>query len=245
MVMHDAGGRFNAWLNPLTMLEADPLYASQHHPPTLESVLEFLCAIGLASDLASLVERYGKINSSEHRIFVAPNEPKILDKLVWPLRHAKAGYMLGNYLGTIALCGLVSEMAAVLLFDANRLEIGGAAGSREMTEKDQRRLFGSRFEDLGQQRRVDVLRAFGIIDGDLAELLNQVRGTRRKYLHLLSEGGARVAEDAAQTFNRTVTIVARTLGQELEEGKVKLRPEILRYLVAKGAATVGQPEQQE
>ena len=67
--------------------------------------------------MKSLIKRYKEISKEKVRFFAAPAEERILNKLVWPLRNAKASYMVGNYLGTIALCGMVSEMVAILLFD--------------------------------------------------------------------------------------------------------------------------------
>ncbi len=62
--------------------------------------------------------------------------------------------MVGNYLGTIALCGMVAEMVAVLLYEISNFSLK----NRPMTEQDQTSVFGSKFEKLGQDRRVqDIL----------------------------------------------------------------------------------------
>src|SRR5437868_5851009 len=43
-----------------------------------------------------MVARYREIPREKPRLFAAPLVPGMLDKLVWPLRHAKAGYVTGN-----------------------------------------------------------------------------------------------------------------------------------------------------
>jgi hypothetical protein len=96
---------FEAFLNPLQLLEGDePWSSALKRPLTYKAFVEFLCTPGLQADLASLVERYQEISREQRRLFAAPTEERILEKLIWPLRHAKAGYVVGNYLGTISLC---------------------------------------------------------------------------------------------------------------------------------------------
>jgi hypothetical protein len=46
-----------------------------------------------------------------------------LDRLVWPLRHAKASYMVGNYLAVIALTGMVAEMVALLQWEVAEISL--------------------------------------------------------------------------------------------------------------------------
>lgn len=109
------GGRFNAWINPLAFLEVDePWSSTQDVTPTPETILSFLCPPGTPADSASLVARYKRISTEPVRLFAAPVEPRILETLVWPLRHAKASYVIGNNLSVVALCGMVSEMVALL-----------------------------------------------------------------------------------------------------------------------------------
>ena len=145
------------FLNPLLFHEIDDPWASlQKEEPSLEAVLEFICIPGTGSDLKSLVERYREISTEKTRLFAAPYERRILDKLVWPLRNAKAAYMCGNYLSTIALCGMVAEMVAMLLFEITDFHLN----NKSMSENDQVSVFGRKFEKLGQDRRVQVLAAY-------------------------------------------------------------------------------------
>src|SRR5205809_2771391 len=133
-----ASGRFNAWINPLALLEVDQPWAfSEKTPASPEAILSFLCPPGTPADSASLVERYKRISTEPVRLFAAPAEPRILEKLVWPLRHAKASYVVGNNLAVVALCGMVSEMVALLLWQLAEARLNG----RHMTTAEERALF--------------------------------------------------------------------------------------------------------
>jgi hypothetical protein len=219
------------FLNPLQFHEIDEPWASiQNQEPSLEAVLDFICAPGIGSDLASLIKRYREISVEKTRLFAAPMEQRILDKLVWPLRNAKAAHMCGNYLGTIALCGMVAEMVAVLLFEISQFSLN----NKPMSEKDQVSVFGRRFEKLGQERRVQILSAYGVIDGKLVEAFEHIRGTRNRYLHLWSQDHEQLPLDAISSFEAGVLLVISAIGQNIKDGKLILNPALLRYLDQKG-----------
>jgi len=172
------------FLNPLQFLEIDePWAAFQKEGPSLEAVLGFICTPGIGSDLKNIIKRYREISVEKTRLFAAPHEQRILDKLVWPLRNAKAAYMCGNYLGTIALCGMVAEMVAMLLFEITHFHLN----NRPMSEKDQISVFGRKFEKLGQDRRVQILSAYGVINKNLEDAFEGIRKIRNRYLHLWSQ----------------------------------------------------------
>ena len=170
------GEHLKVFLNPLAFVPAmETSVPGAPSEPTPESVLDFLCTPGVDSDVTALVRRCREISTEPEPLFAAPADERILDKLVWPLLHAKGSYILGNYLGTISLCGMVSEMLAILIFEVAEPEINGA----RMTEAAQRELFGSSFEKLGQERRVSILHAYGLIDDALKTSFDRIRTTRR------------------------------------------------------------------
>ncbi len=147
-------------------------FVSSRKPP-------FLCPPGTPADSASLVERYKRISTEPVCLFAAPAEPRILEKLIWPLRHAKASYVVGNNLAVVALCGMISEMVALLLWQLAEANLSG----RPMTPEDEAALFGSSFEKLGQERRVRILAVYGIVVPKVVDMFATIRLTRRKYLH--------------------------------------------------------------
>lgn len=225
----------NVWVNPLKWPDADPPTPVQAEP-TPSSLVEYLTAPNVETGFDALVERYQRISSLQDPLFVAPAERNILEKLVWPLRHAKGSYALGNYLGCIGLCGLAGEMVALLLWDISKpLLLGG-----HFDESAQRALLGSSFERLGQQRRVQVLEGLGLIEHDAVVAFDGLRDIRRRYLHLYSQDHVTIADDALRAYEDALTDVAGVLGQSVEDGRCLLRPDLMAYLKEKGLVDVGE-----
>ena len=223
----------NAFVNPLAWLEVDdPWKTVETSEPTADSALYYLCPPGTDSNVKSVAKRYLQVSvEEENRLFIVPAHPLIFDKLIWPLRFAKGAYALGNYLATIALCGTTMEMCAILIFEMNQSYVTQDDSKRTLSNKEQVRLFGSTFERLGQERRVDVLLALKFIDEPIKEQFDFVRERRRKYLHFLSQGHERLPEDAVETFRKTIKAVKSMLGLDVDaSGKIVLRPQVLQYL---------------
>jgi hypothetical protein len=224
------GGKFGAWINPLAFLEVDQPWASTDRTPTADEILGFLCPPGTPADTVSIVERYKRISTEPVRLFAPPAEPRILEKLVWPLRHAKASYVVGNNLAVVALCGIVSEMVAVLLWQLAEASLNG----RPMTTEDEVALFGSSFEKLGQERRVRVLASYGIVSSNVVEMFDVIRRTRRKYLHLWAQAHDRLPDDAVECFHACIGLVVAAIGQDVRDGGIVLNPKLVKYLERQG-----------
>ena len=222
-------GLFKAWINPLAFLEVDLPSAGKPDSISAETILSFLCPPGTPDDAGSLVERYKRISTGP-RLFAAPAEPRILEKLVWPLRHAKASYVVGNNLSVVALCGMVAEMVALLLWQLAETKLN----EQTVTESDEKALFGRSFEKLGQERRVEILKAYGIITSDLANHFGTIRATRRQYLHLWSHDHRSLQEDAVKCFHAATRLVIEAIGHNMEDGKIVLHPRLVKYLAREG-----------
>lgn len=219
------------FLNPLNFLLVEEPYASQQgKEPSFEDVLNFICVPGVNSDLNSLIERYKEISNGQIRLSVAPYEQRFLDKLIWPLRSAKGAYMCSNYLSTIALCGMVAEMVAVLLFEITPFFLN----TTPMTEKEQVSVFGRKFEKLGQDRRVQILAAYSVINDELVKAFESIRTTRNRYLHLWSQDHEQLPIDAVKSFQAAVLLVVNVIGQNVKNGKLILNASLLDYLNRSG-----------
>jgi hypothetical protein len=218
---------FKVWINPLKCPQLEPAAATA---PTAEQLLDYLFAPELDRGLDAFVTRYGEIAAVNDPIPIAPAEPNILEKLVWPLRHAKGSYALGNYLGCIALCGMVGEMVAILLWDISKVSLQG----RQMAARDEEAVFGRAFEKLGQERRTQVLRVLSLIDADTEAAFDSLRSIRRRYLHFFSQTHSELAADARHAYEDSLKVVAVVLGQTYKDGAVVLRPDLMNYLVEKG-----------
>lgn len=218
---------FEAWLNPLEWIEAGlpDEYKSQLQVDE-RSLLRFLSNPSEQHSLETALRRYASIDNSKNRILVAPNHPEFLEKLIWPLRSAKSSFVVGNFISTIAQCGMVGEMVALLWYEISKFTIN----SERMNDQQEIKLFGSRFEKLGQERRVDILRGFGLIDEEQEQYFDQVRTVRRRYLHFYSQSHESIEKDALATFDASLALVANLLDISLENGKIGLRPALMRYV---------------
>lgn len=222
-------------INPLQFLEADRPQDTEILP---EHVLRFFCDPDVSATTYEIVKRYQEINRESVRLLAAPVESRLLHKLVRPLRHAKASYIAGNYIGTISLCGMVAEMLSLLLYDISEFKIN----NKIMDERDQRSLFGARFEKLGQNRRIEVLSAYGIIDDDTKSTFDTIRTKRRRYLHLWSQDHEFLPSDAVEVYFSAVSLVVKVIGQDIREGKLFLNPALVKYLERQGTYEPAEPE---
>ena len=219
------------WINPLAFLKLDlPPAPDSPDLPNAQDVLEFVCSPGVPADIASIATRYREIASEPVRLFAAPAEQRILDKLVWPLRHAKASYMVGNYLAVIALAGMVAEMVALLRWEVAEISLNG----QPMTPETEKAMFGSTFERLNQDRRIKVLEMYGLIDGAAKGRFETIRQRRRGYLHLWSRDHDSLPDDAVKSYYAAVALVATTIGQDFSDGKIVISQALVKYLEREG-----------
>ena len=195
-------------------------------PLNHETTLRWLCGSN-PSELEDILAREAELPN----VFAAPAEERILSRLAYPLRNAKGSYMLGNYLGTIALCGMVAEMVAILLWELADVDISG----QPMTAKAEEQLLGRRFEKLGQERRVKVLTGCGFLTDEAKRHFDTIRTTRSGHLHLWSKAAESLPDDARKCFTAATALVTFGLGLNIEQNKVVLRPQLLKYLQERGA----------
>jgi len=211
------------FLNPLDLAIGD----------VPDGALQFMCTPGVAPDAASLRARYQEVDAVQPPFLALPTDERILSQLVWPLRHAKASYVVGNYLGAIALAGTVAEMSAILTFDL----VGFSFNQKLLTAAAQKHFFGRSFARLGQERRLEILKALGVPAEALAEY-EQIRSIRNAHLHVVPiMDEAALAGDARTVFRAAVTVVARTIGPGVKDGKFVFTPQMARYLDRMGRVT--------
>jgi len=223
-----------ASINPLAFLEVDePTAPGVNPPPDFESVVRYLCAPETDADLGAVLDRYRQISTEPTQLFAVPADKNVLTKLVWPLRNAKGCYMFGNYLGTISLCGMVSEMVGIVLFRMSNVTIN----NKPIDEPTERFLFSDTFEKLGQDRRVRVLAGWSLIDDEMKSWFETVKLIRKKYLHLYSQEHDEIAPDAVRAFHATIRLVTKVIGQGTHDGMMVFNPAFIRYLERTG--TIG------
>ena len=236
------GRLIKAFINPLQFIHVDEPWASTIKDPiSHETIVQFLCTPELSIDIKDLISRYREISTEKVRLFAVPYEERILEKLVWPLRHAKSGYMVGNYIGTISLCGMVAEMVAMLIYDISDFKIN----NKIMDKTDQEALFGSEFEKLGQDRRIKILKVYNIINDETKKYFDTIRLARKRYLHLWSQDHDRLPCDAVEVFHAAVALVGGVIGQNIHEGMFVMNPAIEKYLDRAGIIETVDDKDQE
>ena len=219
------------WVNPLVFLSLDSL---------IRKVTGAEGAVNANSLLADLVSsrertpdpvglisrRYDEVSEFDRLLPVVPADDTILAKIVWPLRSAKQAYILGDSLGCIALSGSVGEMVATFVFELTGLQVGGKA----LAPTPQKRLFGKRFEALGQSRRVDVLRTLGVWAEPEVTKAKNLAWIRNRYVHGLSEGMAGIQHEAFQAYRLAAELTSWAIGPKFVEGAVVWPGPLLRYI---------------
>jgi hypothetical protein len=218
---------FEATINPLQFHSSvKPPYGETASGPDPETVLSFLCAPGFDREVNDLVERFRKISKEKVRLVVAPREERILRKLVWPLRNAKASFMLGNHLGTISLCAAVGETLTLLLLDLSTYGPDGKPKGMTMHGGESVEVF----ENMSQEERIRRLRKERAVEEAIADLLDLIRATQRRYLPLWPDDGVRLERDAVAVYHAAVAAVVHTLDPQVSEGKVVLPEPLVNYL---------------
>lgn len=167
----------------------------------------------------------GKILKDISDTAIVPHTKEIFERLLKPLKAAKKNYCLGDYPSTIASCGIVDEMLAILLWKINDVRLKG----QPITEEDEKGLFGSTFEKLGQDRRLKILKTFGHINEVQHENFMVIKSSRRPYLHLSSVDLKNERKDALDTFKKAFQLFKEVTGIGLAgAGKVKVNPLLIR-----------------
>jgi hypothetical protein len=220
------------FLNPLAFFAVEEPWTQlpDHHPVTEDDLRQFLVEPHLDNSLDAIVRRYLEISQEGNgRIFMAPNG--VLQQLIWPLRYAKGSYALGNYLGTLALCGTVCEMCTVFMFECYNLYWGPQNKNKKVKPQYAKWFVEGHFVKERQVDRVKFLTTLGLVTPEIKLLLDQVRRARSKHLHV-EPGSESVAKDAVTTYLNTVRVVNHALGLGIKDGKVTLRPEVHAWIDA-------------
>ena len=222
-------GKLPGWINPLAFAAAEWRLSDEADSIDADELLSFLRPPRTTSDIKGLVERYRKISAKEEKLRVVPAEPGILEKLVWPLRNAKASYVLGNNLAVVALCGVVAEMVSVLLLRLAKTELKGKA-----LEEPDGATFEECVETLRQADREKILGSHGIVSEEVIQMFRTIRTRRRGYLHRWSQDHACLAKDAEECYGAATGLVVVAIGQDFSDGKFMLNPKLAEFLQQEG-----------
>lgn len=172
-----------------------------------------------------ILERYVEVTTEDSHTAIVPHTKEIFERLLKPLRSAKKCYCLGDYAATIALCGTVAEMLAILLWKINDVRLKG----KPITEQDETGIFGSTFENLNQDRRLKILKTFGCIAAPQFTSFDIIRKSRRPYLHLWTTNLKNEQADALDVFKKSFQLFKEITGIGLANaGTVKVNPLLMK-----------------
>lgn len=159
---------FGIWLRPLSFssISLFPTDFDEKAPPRSISSDEILNdfvgnGAGLPTNVTEQIRsRYFSIHTMDLEILLVPAENVVLNKIVWPLRSAKKAYCLEDFLGCIALCGMVCEMAVVFIYDLVPKDFLKALTKRQRSCKGKSKCGYKddyeQYEKWGQQQRIEI-----------------------------------------------------------------------------------------
>jgi hypothetical protein len=204
--------------------EADINLLAIQGPLNDRNFLEFLCVTETPDQI---VDRYKKITSDvqHHKLAILLAERNIRTKISLSMKAAVGCYVAANYLGTVAICGMICEMLAILEYEL----------ADNKPKPNEEKLFGSSFEKLRQGRRIDVLRGLNVIDDEQDTLFRVPMSIRNRYLHRFSQSHEPIAEEALQAWSATPDLVLRTLKLRPSNGKIVISSKLSRYLRKHGS----------
>jgi HEPN domain-containing protein len=158
---------------------------------------------------------------------IVPHTAKIFERLLKPLKSAKRNYSLGDYLATVSTCGIVGEMLTILIWEINDVRLNNKPLSKSMEKV----ILGHSFEErLSQDRRLKILKAFGLISESQYQELNSIREIRNRYLHSWKEESLNEKKDAFDTIKYAFRIFREITGIGIgdEPGTIKINPKLLK-----------------
>jgi len=142
-----------------------------------------------------------------------------------------ASYSIGNYLGTIAICGMLSEMSILLLYD-----IILTAYKNNPSRFPEKPIQYEEFEKYIQASREEYIKKF-IGKKEIVEHSKAIRQIRRKYLHFFKIDYSDIESDAISAFEYIINMLTIVTGLGISSstpGAIALDPDFLFYIKQKG-----------
>ena len=192
-------------------------------------ILESFFGLPVKTLKRDIIERYCELSTPDLYAPILPHSDKLFERLISPLKSAKRCYCFGEFLAAIELCSHVGEMLAQLIWDITPI----AHNRTRVNPEFEKGLFGRRFEKLGQERRIEVLKTFKAVSEDQANLFEELRKRRVSYFHLWSAGTENGQADAASCFKTALRLIKEVLQIGIDpndHGKLLINPLLSAYL---------------
>ena len=220
--------------DPLAWPEVDTPPGERFPPMPLtfeQSFYEFICGPrNYHRNLDRFVETYRRVTAAERDVpfRYVPDEPRLVNRLLLPLRHAKASLVLGNLLGSIALSGMVAEMAAIVMLELADLDDDLRARAQAL-----RAGLSRPFDECGQGLRVDLLATHDLINDQQKDWFGSLRGVRRMQLHFLDQEPPTEPQTIA-AYKAARGLFATTIGNDITSQSLELKPSVIALLRKNG-----------
>lgn len=176
------------------------------------------------------LEKYAEITTQETHVIFTPGYKNIIERVINPLISAKRQYCLGEYLASIALSGIISEMLALLIWKISTFQIGG----QKLSEENEEKLFGQKFENIRQERRENILITVKAIDEKVFNHFKEIRSIRNKYMHSWDYDTHQQKGDSKKTIQSAFKLYKAIADMALvvKEGNqtISINPRLLDYL---------------
>jgi hypothetical protein len=188
-------------------------------------VLEYFFDLPLCALSREILERYIEITTEDSNVPIVPRTEEIDERLLKPLKSAKKNYCLGDYLATIASCGIIGEMLAILVWKISEVKIRGNL----ITEEDEERLFSRKFEKLGQERRLEILKVLHFVNDSQYNKFNSIRKSRTPYLHLWTTDLKNEKEKAKKCVEEAFSLFKEIINLKLKDARsLSINPQVLK-----------------
>ncbi|MBU0509866.1 hypothetical protein KKH27_13670 [bacterium] len=173
-----------------------------------KDILDYYSGIDESYNRSSVEARYNDLVHVDGSIFALPKHDRFLATFAIPLKFAKVNYLLGNYQGTIALCGFIGEMCTVFIYD-----FAHWCSKRKNGRKYDIPI--QSFERKGQKSRVEKLTSFGLINEAYAKSFTRLNDIRNEHVHGYRIFSKELQHDAKEAYGLAVRILLVAIGQQI------------------------------
>lgn len=173
-----------------------------------------------------ILYRYLETTNSNLYMGIVPHTDTIADRLIDPLTCAKREYCLGEYISTIALCGIVGEMIALMIWKMNDVKLN----TKQIDDKSEINIFGKSFEELDQYRRINILFEFKFITEKQRKLLDELRIIRTPHLHRWKKGEIDLKANALKAYSISFSLFKEIANISYTADKVTMNPLLLNFI---------------
>ncbi|GAH02672.1 unnamed protein product [marine sediment metagenome] len=189
--------------------------------------LEHFFGFPLDNLSSEILTRYIEVTTKDVHLQFMPSQNNIINRLLKPLKFAKKSYCFAEYTSTIALCGIVGEMLAILIWKMHKITVK----EKPITEIQEEGLFGCKFEELNQFACIKILRTLDCITETQSGNFTKIRKKRNFYMHHWNIDLNKEKKDAKDIYKTTFRLYKKITDMKLDKtGNLILDHLFLRFL---------------